>query len=200
MHTILIVLSSVLTLVSAGPYLLDTLKGKTKPRVATWFIWAVLTGIASAASFADHQYASAILTFSAMIEDLAIVVLGIIKSGDLSLEKLDFYCLIGAGTGLVLWWLFNSPSIAIVASLMIDFIGAVPTIKHTWQKPYEETWLKFVLSAVGGAFAVLASQSFSITALAYPVYIAVTDGSFAAIILLRHKYARSGEPAELREL
>ena len=51
LQTVLIILSSVLTGVAALPYLRDVLQGKTKPRVVTWLVWTVLSGIAAAASF-----------------------------------------------------------------------------------------------------------------------------------------------------
>ncbi len=200
MHTTLIIISSILTVASAIPYLIDVMKGKTKPRIVSWLIWSVLTGIASAASFVDHQYASGILTLCASIETFAIVVLGLLKSADRSLEKLDVYCLAGSIVGLLLWLVFNSPAIAVIASVTIDLIGAIPTIKHIWHKPYEETWSTFLLAAIGGACTVFAATDTRVTALAYPIYIALINALFAAIILIRFKYARPGEPAELRDL
>jgi heme O synthase-like polyprenyltransferase len=200
MRTTLIVISSVVTVASVMPYLLDILKGKTKPRVVSWFTWSVLTAIASAASLADHQYASAVLTLCATIETAMVVTLGIVKSGDRTLEKFDIYCLSGAVVGLLLWLLFNSPAIAVAASVIIDFVGMLPTIKHTWQKPHEETRLTFVLASIGGLCTVFAASDHRITAVAYPVYIVFANALLAAIIIVRHRYAVAGEPAELREL
>ena len=149
----LIILSAILTFIGVVPYTLDILKGKTKPRVVTWFVWSVLTGIAAVASYVDHQYPAAILSFMAMMGTAMIVVLGY-RNGDRRFERVDFLCLGGAGVGLVLWWYFNSPAIAIIASIMIDFIGAVPTLIHSWKKPHEETWIVFLLSFLGALCTV----------------------------------------------
>ncbi|HEY1835959.1 MAG TPA: hypothetical protein VGG13_04020 [Candidatus Saccharimonadales bacterium] len=195
-----IVISSILTVASTIPYLVDIFRDKTKPRIVSWFTWSVLTAIASAASFVDHQYASAVLTLCASIETAAIVALGLVKSGDRTLEKFDIYCLGGAMVGLVLWLIFNSPTIAVAASVTIDLVGALPTIRHTWQKPYEETWLAFLLASVGGAFSVMAARDFRITAIAYPIYIVLCNAVLTGIILGRHKYAVAGEPVELRDV
>lgn len=200
MRTFFLVATSILTLVAAMPYLVDTLKGKTKPRVVSWLTWSVLTGIATLASFSDHQYGSALLTLSAMVETLAIVLLGLIKTGDRSFEKLDIYCLVGAVVGLVLWWLSSSPAIAVVATVTIDFIGFLPTIKHVWERPYEETWLTFLLAGGGGAFAALAAYNFSVTALAFPLYDVVTDAIVTTMILTRRMQMRPVESAELAEI
>lgn len=190
-RTALIVLSSILTLSAGVPYLADLLKGKTKPRVVSWVIWSVLTGIATAASFSDHQYASAVLTLSESIETMLVAILGLMISADLAVEKVDVVCLAGALVGLLLWGVFNSPGIAVVASLCIDLIGSVPTIKHMWQKPFEETWATFLLSAFSGLLTLLAATDPRITEIASPAAILVGNVLFVLIIVSRRKRVMS---------
>jgi hypothetical protein len=187
MRTVLIVISSVLTLFAGLPYLHDVMRGKTKPRIITWFIWSTLTALAAAASFSDHQYASAVLTLSESVETMAIVIFGLIKSADLGFEIFDVICLAGAIAGITLWWTFGSPNIAVLASVTIDLIGSLPTIKHMWQKPDEETWETFALSAFSGLFALTAATELSITAVASPLDICIANGVFVAIILGRRR-------------
>lgn len=188
MQTLFIVISSLLTLAAGVPYFLDVLHGKTKPRVVTWFVWAVLTAMAAAASLSDHQYASGILTLSETVEISAIVAVGLMKSGILSIARFDVVCLIGALVGMALWWRFNSPAMAVLASIVIDFIGALPTLKHIWEKPSEETWVTFALSSVSGLFAFFAATSIRITELASPVDIWLLNGAFALFILLQRDF------------
>lgn len=199
LRAILITASSILTVVSIVPYLRDVIKGKTKPRIVSWFTWALLTGIACAASSADHAYASATLLFFATVATGLVVILGF-KHGDRKFERFDIVCQIGVVVGLVLWLLLNSPAIAILASIVIDLAGALPTLKHTWQKPYEETWVAFLIGCIGCACTVLAVTSWKVTALAYPVYLTTMDALFTVIILVRHRYVTAVEPAELRDL
>lgn len=189
MKTAFIIVSSLLTILSVFPYLADILKRKTKPRVVSWFTWATLSGIASAASFSDGQYAAAILSFCAFIECMAIVILGL-KYGEKEFTVFDISCQIGAIVGLVLWFVFNSPAVAVLASITIDFIGALPTLKHAWQKPHEETWITFMLAGVGATFTVFAASSVRVTALAGPIYIVLINVVFTSILLSRHKITR----------
>lgn len=195
----LIVLSSILTVASAVPYIIEIIKGKTKPRVVSWFTWSVLTAIACVASFADGQYAGGILLLFATIETVSIVILGL-WYGDRKFGRFDVICQLGAVVGLVLWLLFNSPEIAIIATISIDLIGALPSIKHSWQKPHEETWLTFALAGLGGVCTVLAATDWKVTAVGYPIYIAVVNVVFTLIILGRHQYAVANAPKELRDL
>jgi len=197
--TILIVISSILTIASTIPYIVEIIRGNTKPRIVSWFTWALLTGIACAASFAAHQIPAAILMLFATIETSSIVVLGL-KHGDRKFEKLDIICQISALVGLALWFVFNSPMIAVIACVIIDAVGAVPTFKHSWHKPYEETWSTFILGGLGGLATVLATSDWVLTGIVYPIYIVFCNFGLAALVLTSPHRKLRGEPVELREL
>jgi hypothetical protein len=184
MKTLFIILSAILTIVGSIPYIIDTAKGKTKPKIVSWFNWALLTGIATAAAFAAKQYPSAVLTLAATIETGAIVLLGI-KKGDRKFEAFDILCEIGAIAGLILWIVFNSPLIALIATVSIDFIAGLPTWKHAWQKPNEETLSTFALSALGAIFALLAIKHFSASGLIYPIFITISASMVSLEIIFR---------------
>lgn len=186
MKTTFIVISSFLAIINILPYIRDVYRGKSKPRIVSWFTWSLLTAIASAASFSDKQYASAILTLLASLETMAVVVLGW-RYGDRRLGVFDVSCQIAAAVGLVLWLIFNSPSIAIIATLSIDIVASLPTIKHAWQKPHEETAITFLLGSLAAVFTVMAATSYRITALAFPIYLIITNFIIALIIYTRVK-------------
>lgn len=199
MRTVLVALSSILTICSTIPYVIEIIKGKVKPRVVSWFTWSLLTGIAGAASLSDKQYPAAILMFFATTETAVIVLLGL-RFGERKFTRLDTFCQSGAILGLALWLLFNTPAVAVVATVAIDLIGAVPTIKHSWERPFEEAALTFFLGMAGALCTVLSAGNWKITAVAYPVYIVFINILLTLIILGRGKYGNRGEPAELREL
>lgn len=199
MEIFLVTVSSILTIIAVIPYLIEVVRGTTRPRVVSWFTWSVLTGIACVASFVDGQIPSAVLMLMATIETAMVVVLGF-KHGDRKLEKLDIYCLAGAVVGLVLWLVFNSPAIAIIAAITIDLIGSIPTVKHSWQQPHEETWITFALSGLAGGLTLLAVGGWQITAVAYPLYIFGINALLTGLILASPHRKLKGEPAQLREL
>lgn len=135
----------------------------------------------------------------ATVETLTIVVLGL-RFGDRKLERFDIICQVGAVVGLVLWLVFDSPAVAVLATVIIDLIGALPTLKHAWKKPHEETALTFFMAGLGGLCTSLAAGSWKITAIAYPLYITLCNVALVAIILSRNRRLLQGEPAELRKL
>jgi len=189
MTPFLIALSGIITISAAIPYMIEIVKGKAKPRVVSWITWALITGIASAASFADGHYASGVLMLCVAIQVSVVAILGF-KHGDRKFDRLDVVCQIGAIVGLILWFIFKSPTVAILATITIDLIGAIPTLKHAWLKPHEETWLTYALNGVGGGLTVMIAGSSAVTAIAYPIYVLVIDVVIVAFIL-RSPYRRT---------
>jgi len=184
MNTLFIFISSIFAATSSLPYARDVYRRKSKPREVSWFIWGLLGAIAAAASFSDHQYSSAILSLWVCIVTWSIVVLGL-RYGDRSFKMLDGACLAASLVGLLLWWIFNSPAIAIIASLTIDFVASVPTYVHSWQKPSEETISAYVLGFLASLFALLAAKEISVTAVAVPIYYMFADASLVIILFGR---------------
>lgn len=180
----LIILGSLLTVLSVLPYMIEIIQGKTKPRIVSWFIWTVLTSIAATAALVEHQYATAVLLSSAAIETTLIVVIGW-KNGNKKIEKLDVYCLLGAIVGIMFWIIFNSPAIAVVATILIDLIGGIPTLVHSWKRPAEETWFTFMLASLGAVCTLLVINDWRISSFAYPLYLVVVNAEFMSVIIIR---------------
>lgn len=188
-QNLLIITSSILTIIANIPYLIDTVKKKTKPRVVTWFTWAILMSIAAAASLIEGQYATVAILLTSAIGATSIVILGW-KSGDRKLEKLDKVCLAGVVIGVFLWQVFNSPAIGTLAMVLIDLLGGIPTTIHAWKKPEEETVISFVLFFSGAVCTLLAISMWAVTAYAYPLFIAFNSLTTTIIIITRKRFKR----------
>ncbi len=186
-----IVISGILAVSAAVPYIIDILRSKdAKPRVVTWFIWTILTGVGCVASIGDGQIPSAVLTFVMTLQTGAISVLLLAKGASRRLERLDRWCLAGAAVGLLLWPIFNSPAVTIIAMITIDIIGAAPTLKHAWQKPYEEKGITFLLTGIAGFVTLCVAGSWQISAIAYPVYLLLLYTTLTAFIIIRRSQLR----------
>jgi hypothetical protein len=186
MREFLIISGGVISVLSVLPYLRDVIRGKTKPRVVSWFTWTVLTAIATGAALSDKAYASGILTLAGTIATGTVVIVGL-KYGDRRFERFDIYCLVGAFTGLLAWQLLDSPEIAILATVTIDFVGALPTLRHAWKKPLEETEQAFIISSFAALLSLLAVEQISITNLAFPLYLTLMNAAIASVVVTRKR-------------
>lgn len=186
MKDIFLVLAGLITVGSVVPYIRDIIKGETKPNIVSWITWTLLTGVATIAEIGAGEYRTAIFTGTAVLETTIIVILGI-KYGHVKYTAFDVVCQAGALFGLVLWAIFNSPAAAVIFSVSIDFIGALPTIRHSWRKPGEETWITYSMAGIGGLLAIFALTSYNWTSLTYAVYIVLINALFTGILLTRQR-------------
>lgn len=188
MKTVFLALSVILMLWSIVPYARDILRGTTKPNIVTWSTWTLLSGIAAAAQLAAHENIAAIFTIAATIETGVIVLLGL-RHGYVKYTRFDVICQIAAVVGIILWQVFDSPLIGVAGAVAIDFVGALPTLRHAWQRPWEETPSSFALAALGGLCAVAALTTYTWVSMTYAVYIALIDGTIFTTILVRGRVA-----------
>lgn len=188
---ILTVLGSILVTIAIIPYIVEILKGKTKPRVVSWAVWVTTDGIAAYASFVDHYYPATALLFTSMILLIVIVILGW-KKGDKSFEKLDIICFIGATISLLVWWFMDSPSLAVLVLIVTEVIGTVPTVVHSWKKPQEEAWSSYLITFIGAFCMLLTVSKWEITEFAYPLEFAFSNLLIAIILLSRGRYLKKG--------
>lgn len=171
---------------STLPYLIDIVRRKSKPNIVTWSTWTLLTGIASAAAFAAGEYRTAFLVLGGTICTGLVALLGL-KYGIAKMTWFDGLCQLGAIAGLILWLIFSSPSIAIAFTLAIDFIVMLPTLRHCWVSPQEETWQTYVVGIVAALCTVASLVDYNFVSLTFPLYLIAADGVLAAVIVARRR-------------
>ncbi len=184
MKDLLLIIASVVTVLAIVPYIRDILRHKTKPNLVSWITWTLITGIATAAEINSHEYRTAIFTAAAMLGTSLVVIFGL-RHGFVKYTRFDVICQISSIVGIILWQLFNTPLIAVVASVAIDLVGVLPTLRHSWRKPFEETWQAFAISGVGAAIAIGAFTAYNWTSLTYAIYILGINFIVSLIILYR---------------
>ncbi len=180
------VTAGVLQIVSIVPYVRDIFGGKTKPERATWWIWSLLTAVSLGAQIGGHAKWSLWMTAGQGLGNLLIALLSLTR-GYGRFGRKDVLALGIAAVGVVLWWLLQSPLLAIIAVLIADLVGFWLTIEKTWRRPRTETESAWVIMAVSSVCAVLAVGRFNVTQLLYPFYILCGNGVMIAIIILRRQ-------------
>jgi hypothetical protein len=181
---VLLLLSGLISFTGTIPYAKDVIKGKTKPRVTSWLVWGLLTGIAALASFSAGQASAAVLAACMTLSCFTVTGLALWRNGIASFSRFDSMCLIAATVGIGLWQLFNSPEVAVLAVVAIDAIASLPTIRHANEEPEEETLFEFIMAGLASIVALAAATNFTPSAVAYPIYIILFD--FTVVFLILH--------------
>lgn len=186
MKDVLAVVGAIATLLAAMPYLVDIILGKTKPNIVSWLNWTLLTGIGAAAAFAAGEWQAGIQTFAVMVWVMSVVLLGL-RYGIAKFTKFDGFCQAGAILGVALWLALDSPAAAIAVAVATDLIGALPTLRHAWVEPGEETWQTFVYAIVGPVMTIASLSVVTLEGLLYPLYFVFINAAIAAVVVYRRQ-------------
>lgn len=180
------VAGALLAAVSTLPYLIDIVRRKTKPNVVTWFTWTLLTAISGSAALAAGEPKTALLLYANSLCTGAVVVLGL-KYGIAKFSPFDIACQIGAILGLVFWLIFNSPTIGIIVPLIIDFVGMLPTLRHAYLKPAEETWQTFLIGVFAPGLTLLSLTEYNVASLLFPLYLFLANAAIVLVVVSRRR-------------
>ena len=153
-------------------YLVLTLRGSVRPNRVTWLVWALAPLIAFAAELGQGVGLPAVMTFMVGFMPLLILVATFVnRSGAWRLGRLDVVCGALSLIGLGLWALTRVGNVAIVLSILADFLAAVPTIVKAFQRPDTEGARIYACAAVSASITLLTIHDWTFSQYAFPVYI-----------------------------
>lgn len=170
------------------------MSGRTRPNVVTWFTWSLLNGINMAVAFSEGAWQTGLYSMAGFIATALIVVVGL-RHGVRKYTRFDVTCQIIALLGIPLWLMTGRPELAVLILLGVDLAGGLPTLRHAWKAPQEETWQTFATSAIGGLLILISLTQYSMVAITMPAYILLFDIAVIAIIFFRKRLLASVAPA-----
>jgi hypothetical protein len=180
------IIAVALTFFGYIPYIRDTIKGKTKPHVYTWFIWALVSFIAFMLQMSDHAGLGSLVTLSAAIVCFIIFLFGM-RIGDKDITRIDTVFLILSFGALGLWLFAKQPVISVILVSSIDILSFIPTIRKSWNKPYSETLSSYLMNTFRFTLGLLALQHYSLITTLYPITWLLGNGLFSIFLIVRRK-------------
>jgi hypothetical protein len=192
-RVVLLALSAVSVLAfifAAPPYIIDTLRGKTKPERAAWFIWSVLGVIAFVAQL--ELGATWSLLFTGL--DTAGCILAFLLSlryGVGGWTLLDKVALGIAASGVVISLAAHAPIVALGGVILADTSGSFLTIRKTFLMPESETTISWLLVSLGALCSLLLVGTLNVRLLLYPAYLFVANASIVLAQRLGRMYYRA---------
>jgi ABC-type transport system involved in cytochrome c biogenesis permease subunit len=100
-------------------------------------------------------------------------------------------CLIGAGIGLAMWVMFDSPMSALLICLFMNFLGTLPTIRKVYYQPETENGLAWTLFSLGTLLNLFAIEEWSFSMAVYPVSMIFIVGTVTVLVLIPSRARRN---------
>lgn len=168
-------IAGILSLVGFVPYIRAILKdrnipsgtpGKNEPSKASWLIWTTLNTLTLVGMYAEKS-ANLQITGIAL---MSFVVLALsFKYGKRGWTSLDIFCICGAVLGLILWKVFDNPTLCIVISLIVILIGCVPAFTEAWFDPSKESGTAWTIFWVSSLLVTLSITKWTVATSAQPL-------------------------------
>ena len=178
--------AGIVALIAYIPYFVAILRRQTKPNRATWWIWAIVDGLAlesyQAVGATNTLWVPAVFFFGSLV-----VALMSLRYGEKGWHKLDKWCLGLASVSIVVRFVFKEPFFALCLNLFILMLGALPTIRKSWTDPAGEdklAWTLFLVCCIINMFAI---DKWNFEKAGLPIYALVTDIIIVVFLLLPRK-------------
>ncbi len=158
-------------------YILDTIKGRTRPNRVSWFLWSATTFIGSAAAYSAGAGWAAFPVFISGVLALAVLLASFADpKAYWKLSAFDYLCGILSVLALALWVSTGDPVLAVAFSIFADAFAFIPTLLKSIKAPESESSGTYLGGSLNAATGLLAAKSFTFSACAFPLYLAVTSG------------------------
>lgn len=165
------------------PYIKSIITSTTRPSAVSWFGWALLFIIATAAQASKGIDWSLAVPLISTISTTAIAFTALYM-GRAVWTRADGICIALATLAIILWAITKEPLTAIILSIIADLSVTTPTIIKTYQDPTSEPSTLWILYVIGITLELVATRDFTIYNLLFPVY-TVLGSTIIAILSLR---------------
>jgi hypothetical protein len=186
MKEILGLIAVIMAVIGVVPYVLDIIRGKTKPHLYTYLVWTIVASIIFAGQVVAGAGPGAWTTAVLVLMAGTCLVLSF-KYGTEDVTTLDKFFLAGALVSMIPWVLTKDPVISVLLATTIDILATLPTIRKTYNNPWTETLFSWAFSVPRQFLVIAAISVYSVTTLAYPIGILIANSVVVGIIVLRRR-------------
>ena len=181
------ILGALIVLTGNGAYALDTVRGHTQPNRVSWSLWALAPMIAFAAEVVQGVGLGAVLTLAVGFGPLLVVAASFLDPKAYArVTPFDAGCGVLSLIALGAWAATGRGNVAILLSILADFLAAIPTIRKAYRYPHTEHPVAFRSGVVGSTITLVTIKAgdWGFASAAFPAYIALDSGLIALLIVM----------------
>jgi hypothetical protein len=185
-------IAGVLALIQIVPYVLDIMRGHTKPERATYAIWLVVEAVA-VSSYIASGARTTIWTGLAYVLAKVIILTLSIKRGVGGFNGFDLSCMAIAAAAIAVWLTTSDPKLALYLSIGALAIGYIPLFRKIYLYPNTENIPAWIISTIAGGLNLFALSSLAPRLVLLPLVIFIADAT-VVYMLFHPTRKRAGRP------
>ncbi|NDG04117.1 MAG: hypothetical protein EB121_02005, partial [Alphaproteobacteria bacterium] len=184
------ILGTIARLTGDALYVHSVAYGRTRPHIASQLPWAVIGGIIFASQIAEEAGPS--IWIYAVNFLMCVVYVGLaLWRGTRDIKPVDWVVVGAASLGIPFWLLAHDPLYAVLWVTAIDIVCYYPICRKSWNNPWSEPRIPYLLSSIKHVFILLALVNFNLTTSIYSFAMIVANIFLVGLLLLRRRQLQS---------
>lgn len=166
-------------------YIRDMFRGKSKPNLITWGLWAFAPLIATGAALSASAdvWSTVRIFMSGFGPFLVFLFAFVVRQGYWKLSKFDYICGILSLIALGTWLLADSPVLAILLAAIADLFATLPTLFKAWKHPETETLYTYLVGIFTASIVIPAIPVWNIENAAFQIYLLIANTALFVVVL-----------------
>lgn len=174
-------------------YLAGILDGDTRPRVASWAAWCTANTVFAIVAYLEGGYLAASINAAAAAMNAAVIAVGMTRGSSLRPDdNIDWACLLSSIACVLVTVGVQEKGFGALLAICANLIATIPTLRHVWSKPGEETWQTFAANAFAnglGLLGVLMVSGFEFVSIAGPLISTAGNVALVTLTIGRARFA-----------
>lgn len=185
-HENWVLLGLALGLVGAARYSYLTIRGRVRPNLVTWSLWAAAPLIGFFAQLDAGVGMPALQTLGAGLGPLIVFIAALLtKHGRVRVTPFDVACGLVAAAALVAWIAAGDARYAVYLAIAADGVAAAPTFRKAWRDPWSEAVFLYAFAGSASGITLLTVTSWRPEVWSFAAYLLLMALSLIAVIVGR---------------
>lgn len=181
--------ATVVGLIGYVPYLFGMYRGKVKPHIFSWFIWGLIMETVFIIQWENNAGPGAWVTALSAVFCIIICIYGW-RDGDRNITRSDWIVLMVCQLAIPLWYIISQPMFTIILLTTIEIVAFYPTLRKSWQNPYDEFILSYSITGSKFVISLFAIESFTPVNWLYPSVLFIANLILVSVLFVRRNAIR----------
>lgn len=177
------------TLYGVFAYLKGIIKDGTQPRMASWIAWCTANTVFTIVAFGEGAWLAVGINGISSVTNAIIIGTSLKKGVKLKPDDwIDWACLTSSIFCVIVTVISPVKELGAITAMLANAIATIPTLRHAWSKPHEETWQFFAANVGAGSISVLGvvmATGLTFGSIAGPLMVFIGNSSMLIITLVR---------------
>lgn len=182
-----VILALFIDAIGSGDYVLNTLRGQTKPNRVTWSLWVVIAVVAVIGLINEHAAKPTIIltAFFGLMPLIIFIASFFNKKSYWKITRFDQICGFLSVLGILAWTITGNGNLTIIFAILANLFAWIPTFLKAFKAPDTESWLTYFNAIFASIITLLTVKTWTFASVGMLIYFIISCSLMSALVKLR---------------